>query len=65
MIRHEKADDSDYRGAVLAGLEGRLIRRTGEWSDGARRKAEEDLSDVHVIQDLNEIVEEVKRRNGA
>lgn len=54
---------SDYLGAKGAGLEGRLIRRTGEWSDGAARKADEDLSEVETIGSLADIVDEVRRRN--
>jgi len=54
---------SDYHGANSAGLEARLIRRKGEWSDGAVRNSEEDLSGVESIKDINELVEEVKRRN--
>lgn len=55
---------SDYQGATTAGLGARLVRRTGEWSDGAARKADEDLSNVHTIRSLKEVVEEVRRRNG-
>ncbi|ORX40875.1 HAD-like domain-containing protein [Kockovaella imperatae] len=54
---------ADYRGAINAGLEARLIRRPGEWSDGAVRAPEEDLQGVHVIRDLDEVVQEVDRRN--
>jgi hypothetical protein len=53
----------DYQGAKAAGLEARLIRRQGEWSDGAARKADEDLSGVETISSLTAIVEEVSRRN--
>ncbi|GMK56478.1 hypothetical protein CspeluHIS016_0303180 [Cutaneotrichosporon spelunceum] len=55
--------EADYRGSVAAGLEGRLIRRDGEWSDGAVRGHGEDLSGVHVIRSLSEVLDEVKRRN--
>lgn len=52
----------DYHGSVAAGLEGRLIRRQGEWSDGAQRTANEDLEGVSVLRSLSEIVEEVRSR---
>lgn len=57
------ADVSDYNGAHEAGLEARLIRRVGGWSDGAARKAGEDLTGVMTIQSLTEVVDEVRRRN--
>ena len=53
----------DYEGAVGAGLEGRLVRRQGEWSDGAERRAEEELKDVSVVRSLDEIAREVESRN--
>lgn len=52
----------DYRGAMAAGLEARLIRRQGDWSDGAARHAGEDLSDVSAIASLHELVAEVESR---
>ncbi|KAK8850741.1 hypothetical protein IAR55_004661 [Kwoniella newhampshirensis] len=55
---------ADYQGAISASLEARLIRRPGEWSDGAARTAQEELQGVHVVQSLEDVVEEVKRRNG-
>ncbi|WRT70923.1 uncharacterized protein IL334_007922 [Kwoniella shivajii] len=54
---------ADFRGSTQASLEGRLIRRHGEWSDGAARASGEDLSGVNVIASLAEVVGEVKRRN--
>ncbi|WWC92549.1 uncharacterized protein L201_007508 [Kwoniella dendrophila CBS 6074] len=54
---------ADYQGSLSAGIEGRLIRRKGEWSDGAVRTSGEDLKDVNVISSLMEVVEEVKQRN--
>jgi FMN phosphatase YigB (HAD superfamily) len=54
---------ADYRGSVAAGLEGRLVRRDGEWSDGAARVADEDLEGVHVVRSLSDVLEEVRRRN--
>lgn len=56
--------NSDYHGALAAGLEARLIRRQGEWSDGAARTAGEDLEGLHTISSLSDVVEEVRRRNG-
>ncbi|BEJ13462.1 hypothetical protein CspHIS471_0306360 [Cutaneotrichosporon sp. HIS471] len=55
--------EADYQGSVAAGLEGRLVRRHGEWSDGAVRGHGEDLEGVHVIRSLSEVLDEVKRRN--
>ena len=55
---------SDYHGAMSAGLDARLIRRIGEWSDGAARIAQEDLSGIQTIRSLNDIVDEIRRRNG-
>lgn len=52
----------DYHGAVAAGLEARLIRRQGEWSDGAARHAGEDLTDVSTIASLHDLVAEVESR---
>nr|XP_031858266.1 uncharacterized protein CI109_006317 [Kwoniella shandongensis]KAA5525338.1 hypothetical protein CI109_006317 [Kwoniella shandongensis] len=54
---------ADFHGATSAGIEARLIRRPGEWSDGAARSAEEELGEVNVIRSLEDVVEEVKRRN--
>nr|XP_019050909.1 hypothetical protein I302_01352 [Kwoniella bestiolae CBS 10118]OCF29839.1 hypothetical protein I302_01352 [Kwoniella bestiolae CBS 10118] len=54
---------ADYQGSTAAGIEGRLIRREGEWSDGAVRQASEDIGDVQVITSLNDIVQEVKSRS--
>lgn len=53
---------SDYIGAKEAGLEARLIRRIGEWSDGAARQRDEDLTGVETIASLTEVVDEVRRR---
>jgi len=54
---------ADYHGAINAGIEARLIRRPGEWSDGAVRQTNEEVNDVHVIKTLEEVVGEVRRRN--
>ena len=57
------SDSRDYQGALSAGLEARLIRRSGEWSDGTLRKSEEDLTDVTITTGLDEILAEVAQRN--
>lgn len=62
-LEKESTDNSDFRGSVAAGIEGRLLRRPGEWSDGAVREAEEDVGGVNVVRSLTEVLEEVKRRN--
>jgi hypothetical protein len=49
---------------MSAGLEARLIRRVGEWSDGASRIAQEDLSGIKTIESLKDIVDEIRRRKG-
>ncbi|WVQ77150.1 hypothetical protein IAR50_006833 [Cryptococcus sp. DSM 104548] len=54
---------ADYQGSTKAGLEGRLIRRPGEWSDGAQRHAAEDLDGVNVIASLDDLVKEIENRN--
>jgi len=54
---------SDFHGATRAGLEARLVRRPGEWSDGAIREAEEDLGDVNVVRSLREVLGEAEVRN--
>lgn len=54
---------SDFLGATGAGLEARLVRRPGEWSDGAIRVAEEDLGDVNVVRSLQAVLNEVTNRN--
>ena len=53
----------DYRGAIDAGLEARLLRRDGEYSDGANRDDGEDLKGVHTIKNLTELLGEARRRN--
>lgn len=42
-----------------------MIRRTGEWSDGAARKADEDLDGVETIDSLTAVVEEARRRKAS
>lgn len=54
--------DRDYHGALKAGLEARLLRRNGEWSDGAKRTADEALDKVETVSELGEVVKEAKRR---
>jgi FMN phosphatase YigB (HAD superfamily) len=61
--------EADYRGALRAGLEPRLIRRPGDFSDGAKRLSEEEeratleREGVHVIRTLDDLVAEVTRHN--
>lgn len=62
-LERDRTDASDYRGAIAAGLEARLLRRDGDYSDGAVRHDGEDLSGVHTITSLSEVLEEAKRRN--
>lgn len=54
---------SDFNGARSAGLEARLVRRPGEWSDGAIREAEEDLGGVNVVRSLEAVLAETRQRN--
>ncbi|WVQ63476.1 uncharacterized protein L199_001629 [Kwoniella botswanensis] len=54
---------ADYHGSTSAGLEGRLIRRQGEWSDGAVRTSSESLEGVRIITSLRDIVTEARERN--
>lgn len=63
--RRGQADDRDYRGATAAGLEARLLRREGEYSEGAVRHDGEDLSGVKTVKTLTEVLDEVKRRNAS
>lgn len=61
--------EADYRGSARAGLEPRLLRRHGEFSDGARRVSAEEEREtlrqegVRVISNLDEVVAEVAKRN--
>lgn len=52
---------SDYRGALRAGMSARLLRRSGEWSDGAQRASEEQehltADGVQVIRSLLELLD--------
>jgi hypothetical protein len=49
---------------MSAGLGARLVRRVGDWSDGAARNAQEDLSGIRTIRSLRDLVDEIRRRNG-
>ena len=57
----------DYRGALTANLEPRLLRRPGEWSEGAKQESEDveqlEKKGIRVIRSLRAVVEEVERRN--
>ncbi|EJU04117.1 HAD-like protein [Dacryopinax primogenitus] len=54
---------ADYWGAKKAGLEALLVRRHGEYSDGSRREATEDLDGVDVVPDFGGVVDYVRKRN--
>lgn len=54
---------ADFYGATSTGIEARLIRRPGEWSDGAVRDAKEELGGVNIVSNLQDIVNEAKQRN--
>lgn len=62
-LRTASLTSSDFKGATSAGLDARLIRRPGEWSEGAVREAVEDLGGVNVVRGLDEVLEEVRQRN--
>lgn len=53
----------DYLGSEAAGLHGALIRRDGNFSDGAKRVATEDLEGIRTIRSLEELVEIVRAWN--
>lgn len=53
----------DYQGARLAGLQSLLIRRDGDFSDGATRSSSENLQSVDVIRGLDDAVKWVRRWN--
>ncbi|KAI9637171.1 HAD-like domain-containing protein [Dioszegia hungarica] len=55
--------EADYRGARAAGVAARLIRRQGEWSDGAARASDESLEDVEVVRSLYDIIDHIEERN--
>lgn len=54
---------ADYWGAKTAGLEALLVRRQGEFSDGSRREAGEDLAGVETVSNFGDVVKWVSRRN--
>lgn len=60
--------EADYYGATSAGLSARLLRRPGEWSDGAKRNAEDEEAvvemGVNVVRSLDSLVQEIRSRNG-
>lgn len=61
--------EADYHGALRAGLEPRLIRRPGEFSDGAKRlsEAEEratlEREGVQLLRSLDDLLAEISQRN--
>lgn len=54
---------SDFGGSTRAGLHGLLIRREGEFSDGAKREKVENLEGVKVASRLEESVRYVEEWN--
>lgn len=54
---------SDFRGSTSAGLHGLLVRREGDFSDGAKRDKTEVLEGVRVISRLEEAVGYVRAWN--
>ncbi len=67
-VRGLTCDYRDYYGATSAGLSARLLRRPGEWSDGAKRNAEDEEAvvemGVNVVRSLDSLVQEIRSRNG-
>ena len=59
------ASFSDFRGSTSAGLHGLLIRREGDFSDGAKRTKVEDLDGVRVVSHLQQAVDFVREWNDA
>ncbi|KZO98792.1 HAD hydrolase subfamily IA REG-2-like protein [Calocera viscosa TUFC12733] len=55
---------ADYWGAKKAGIEALLVRREGDYSDGSRREATENLDGVQVVHGFGDVVEWVRKRNG-
>ncbi|KAL7410612.1 HAD hydrolase subfamily IA REG-2-like protein [Mrakia frigida] len=55
--------DADFGGSTRAGLHGLLIRREGEFSDGAKREKVENLEGVKVASRLEESVRFVEEWN--
>lgn len=53
----------DYHGSLRAGLHALLIRRPGEFSDGATRTKTECLDGVNVVESLDDAVAFVQRWN--
>jgi hypothetical protein len=53
----------DYQGATDAGLNALLVRRPGEWSEGTKRLANEDLVNVPVVNSLSEVLSRLRAQN--
>lgn len=54
---------SDFQGAVAAGMQGLLLRRTGPDGEQAHKEPGEFLDGVEVIKDLEAVVSFVEARN--
>ncbi|KIP01962.1 hypothetical protein PHLGIDRAFT_96511 [Phlebiopsis gigantea 11061_1 CR5-6] len=55
--------EADYYGARACGLSSLLVRRPGPDGEAERKEDGEDLTNVEVVQNLQEVVEWVKARN--
>jgi len=53
---------ADYNGASATGIKALLLRRSGVDGEGEHKEADEDLSSVHVVSSLREVVDLVKRQ---
>jgi len=54
----------DYKGAVDAGMNALLLRRSGAEGEQAHKEDDELLDTVEVVEKLSEVVEWVRERNG-
>lgn len=54
--------ESDYHGALAAGMHALLLRRAGPEGDGERKEEGENLRGVQVVNDLWEAVKWVERQ---
>ncbi|KAF9529407.1 HAD-like domain-containing protein [Crepidotus variabilis] len=52
----------DYEGAVEAGMNALLLRRTGPAGEQAHKEVDEDLQGVEVVENLNKVLDYVKER---
>lgn len=63
LITDDRLAKSDYQGAVSAGLSGLLLRRLGPDGEGERKEPDEDLTGVHVVSGLTDVVDWVVKNN--